>query len=375
MLIKQQMRRVRLAVVALGLIGVAPSVFAAGGDTNYSTPIANTASVNYSVSGVPQTVINSSPTGNSTPGAGAGAATSFVVDKRIMFIAEETDGAATVTSPGLTQVVTVFRVTNTSNGAQDFRIAADNTQPPAAIFGRADAFDMSNFTLHVSTAACSTATMATPAFAGEAATTFIGALAEDSCRYVFVRSDTPVSPTAANGLASTVRLVVSASTTGSNGATLETQSGAADNAAAVDVVFAETGTANGNAINNGVSLAFDQYFVGTLTVTKTAAVISDGFSPVGQAKAIPGAVVEYTISVQNNGLVTTGASLAEVIPPNTAYVAGSTTVNGVARADVSGAMPFVGGASINSPSAAAGVINPGATAAEIAVVRFRVTIL
>jgi uncharacterized repeat protein (TIGR01451 family) len=374
MLIKQQMRRVRLAVVALGLIGVAPSVFAAGGDTNYSTPIANTASVNYSVSGVPQTVINSSPTGNSTPGAGAGAATSFVVDKRIMFIAEETDGAATVTSPGLTQVVTVFRVTNTSNGAQDFRIAADNTQPPAAIFGRADAFDMSNFTLHVSTAACSTATMATPAFAGEAATTFIGALAEDSCRYVFVRSDTPVSPTAANGLASTVRLVVSASTTGSNGATLETQSGAADNAAAVDVVFAETGTANGNVVNNGVSMAFDQYFVGTLTVTKTAAVISDGFSAAGQAKAIPGAVVEYTISVQNNGLVTTGASLAEVIPPNTAYVAGSTTVNGVARADVSGAMPFVGGASINSPSAAAGVINPGATAAEIAVVRFRVTI-
>ena len=375
MLIKQQMRRVRLAVVALGLIGAAPSVFAAGGDTDYSTAINNTASVNYSVSGVPQTVIQSSPTGNSTPGAGAGfgAPTTFVVDKRIMFIAEETNGAATVTSPGLTQVVTVFRVTNTSNGAQDFRIAADNTQPPAVIFGRADAFDMSNFTLHVSSAAC-TSTMSTPTYAGEAATTFIGALAEDACRYVFVRSDTPVSPTAANGLASTIRLVVSASTTGSNGATLETQSGAADNPAAVDVVFAETGVANGNVVNNGVSLAFDQYFVGTLTVTKTAAVISDGFSPAGQAKAIPGAVVEYTISVQNNGLVTSGAALTEIVPANTTYVAGSTTLNGVARADVAGAMPFVGGGSINSPSAAAGVINPGATAAEIAVVRFRVTI-
>ena len=94
----------------------------------------------------------------------------------------------------------MFRVTNTSNGAQDFRIAADNVQPPAAIFGRADAFDMSNFTLHISAAACSTATMTTPTYAGEAATTFIGALAEDSCKYVFVRSDTPVSPTAANGL-------------------------------------------------------------------------------------------------------------------------------------------------------------------------------
>src|SRR6188768_691681 len=107
MLIKQQLRRVRLAVVALGLIGVAPSVFANGGDTNYNTDIQNTASVNYSVSGVPQTVIQSSPTGNSTPGAGAsfGAPTTFKVDKRIMFVAEETDGAETVTSPGLTQVV------------------------------------------------------------------------------------------------------------------------------------------------------------------------------------------------------------------------------------------------------------------------------
>src|SRR5881394_2085508 len=119
MFIKQQIRRVRLAVVALGLIGVVPSAFAAGTDTNYNTDINNTASVNYSVSGVAQTVINSSPTGNSTPGAGNGAVTTFKVDKRIMFIAEETNGAATVTSPSLTQVVTVFRVTNTSNGAQD----------------------------------------------------------------------------------------------------------------------------------------------------------------------------------------------------------------------------------------------------------------
>jgi uncharacterized repeat protein (TIGR01451 family) len=378
MLIKQQLRRVRLAVVALGLIGVAPSVFAAGSDTNSGTPITNTASVNYSVSGVAQTVIQSSPTGNSNPGVGNGTATSFLVDKRIMFIAEETDGAATVTSPTLTGVVTVFRVTNTSNGAQDFRIAADNNQPPAAIFGRADAFDMQNFTLHISTAACSTATMATPAFIGgatEPATTFIPALAEDSCKYVFVRSDpvtTPAPPL--NGTASTIRLVVTATTTGSLGVTNETQSGVADNPAAVDVVFAETGTANGNVANNGVSLAFDQYLVGTLTVTKTATVISDPISAAGQYKAIPGAVVEYTISVQNSGLVTSGAALTELIPTNTAYVAGSTTLNGVARADVSGAMPFVGGGSINSPSAAAGVINPGSTAAEIAVVRFRVTI-
>ena len=106
--IKQQMRRARLAVVALGLIGATPSAFAAG--TDFGTDITNTASVNYSVSGVPQTAINSSPTGNSTPGT-AGVPTTFKVDKKIIFVAEETNNAATVTSPGLTQVVTVFRVT------------------------------------------------------------------------------------------------------------------------------------------------------------------------------------------------------------------------------------------------------------------------
>ena len=371
----KQLRRARLAVVALGLIGASPAAFAVG--TDFGTDITNTASVNYSVSGVPQTVINSSPTGNSTPGAGAGAPTTFEVDKKIIFVAEETNGAATVTSPGLTQVVTVFRVTNTSNGSQDYRIAADNVQPVPVvnIFGRVDAFDMSNFTLHVSAAACNTATMTTPTFAGEAAATHIEQLPEDACRYVFVRSDTPVSPTAANGLASTIRLVVTATTDASNGVTAEAESGVADNPAVVDVVFAEAGVLNGNVVEDGISMAFDQYFVGTLTVTKTAAVISDGFSPAGQAKAIPGAVVEYTISVQNNGLVTSGAALTEIVPANTTYVAGSTTLNGAAVTDVAGTMPYVGGGAINSPAAAAGVINPGSTAAEIAVVRFRVTIL
>src|SRR5690349_19419292 len=182
MLIKQQLRRVRLAVVALGLIGVAPSVFAAGGDTNFSTPITNTASVNYSVSGVPQTVIQSSPSGNSTPGAGNGTATTFKVDKKVMFVAEETNSAATVTSPGLTGVITVFKVSNTTNGAQEFALEASNTQPSPVqqIFSRADSFDMTNFSIHVSAAACALATTVTPTFANEPATTFLPAIGEDS---------------------------------------------------------------------------------------------------------------------------------------------------------------------------------------------------
>ena len=78
---KQHSRRVALAVVALALGGLAPSAFAAGTDTNFNTDINNRASVNYSVSGVAQTVIRSSPAvgGNSAPGAAGGADTTFKV--------------------------------------------------------------------------------------------------------------------------------------------------------------------------------------------------------------------------------------------------------------------------------------------------------
>jgi len=128
-------------------------------------------------------------------------------------------------------------------------------------------------------------------------------------------------------------------------------------------------------LNDGISFAYDQYLVGTLTVTKLAAVISDGFTTnPANAKAIPGAIVEYTITVHNDGLVTSAATLTEVIPTNTTYVAGSTTLNGAAVADVAGAMPYVNPAAISSPGQAAGVILANTTPAQRAVVKFRVTI-
>jgi uncharacterized repeat protein (TIGR01451 family) len=373
---KQHTRRVALAVVALSLGGLAPSAFAAGTDTNADVSITNRASVNYSVSGVPQTVIRSSPLGNSTPGAGAGADTTFKVDRKLMFLVEETNAAATVSSPGLTNVVAVFRVTNNTNGPEDFQLNASNAATPPALFTQNydDDFDMNNLRARVSGAACSTATMTTPSYAGET-TTYIEQLGEDACKYVFILSDTPSTALAANGNTSVVKLEARPTTDLSNGATLEQPTTLADDPTVVEAVFAESGVLLGNAVNDGISFAYDVYLVGTLTVTKTAAVISDGFTsnPLF-AKSIPGAVVEYTISVQNDGLVTSGATLTEVIPTNTAYVAGSTTLNGVAVADVAGAMPYINPAAINSPGQAAGVILANTTVAQRAVVKFRVTI-
>jgi uncharacterized repeat protein (TIGR01451 family) len=374
---KQHTRRVALAVVALSLGGLAPSAFAATTDTNFDTSIVNRASVNYSVSGVPQTVIRSAPgAGNSTPGAGGGSDTTFKVDKKLMFLTEETNAAATVTSPGLTNVVAVFRVTNNSNGPEDFQLNPSNATSPPALFTQNydDDFDMNNLRARVSAAACSTSTMATPTYAGET-TAYIEQLGEDACKYVFILSDTPSTALAANGNTAVVKLEVRPTTDPSNGATLEAPTAAVDDPTVVEAVFAESGVLLGNAVNDGISFAYDVYLVGTLTVIKTAAVISDGFTLVAaNAKAIPGATIEYTISVQNDGLVTSGATLTEAIPANTTYVAGSTTLNGATVADVAGAMPYVNPGAINSPGQAAGVILANTTVAQRAVVKFRVTI-
>lgn len=84
-----------------------------------------------------------------------------------------------------------------------------------------------------------------------------------------------------------------------------------------------------------------------------------------------GQTLTYTITVPNTGAAnSTGTTLTDLIPSGTGYVAGSTTLNGVSVPDVSGNMPYVAGALINSPSLAAGVIGAGASA----VIRFQVLV-
>src|SRR5687768_5971612 len=52
-------------------------------------------------------------------------------------------------------------------------------------------------------------------------------------------------------------------------------------------------------------------------------------------------ILEYTINVNNLSTQNlTAAKLMDNIPAGSAYIAGSTTLNGTAVADVSGTMPF-----------------------------------
>src|SRR5262249_51553755 len=66
---------------------------------------------------------------------------------------------------------------------------------------------------------------------------------------------------------------------------------------------------------------------------------------------IAGDTLRYTITVKNIGNAdAANMTLRDAVPANTAYVAGSTTLNGAAVADVAGASALVNGMAINSPA-------------------------
>src|SRR5262249_4227655 len=65
---------------------------------------------------------------------------------------------------------------------------------------------------------------------------------------------------------------------------------------------------------------------------------------------LAGETLRYTITVKNIGNADAqNVVLRDAVPANTAYVAGSTTLNGAAVADVAGLSPLVSSMTINSP--------------------------
>jgi uncharacterized repeat protein (TIGR01451 family) len=181
---------------------------------------------------------------------------------------------------------------------------------------------------------------------------------------IFVLANVPAAAT--NGQYASIRLQAQAAAAGSSGATLAVETAAADNPAVVDIVFADAG-------RDASETADGQYAIqsAALSVSKAVAVISDPFNTTNP-KAIPGAVVEYTINIENTGAVAaTNLSLTDAIPANTTYLAGSlrrdaTTLTDAADAD--------GGQANGAPVTNIAVTIPSIAAAGTSIVRFRVTV-
>ncbi len=302
----KMMRRAGLAVFAAGAFGSWQTALAVG--TAANTTINGQATVSYSVGTVAQTPIESSPTGNSTPGGGA--PTSFVVDHRVDLTVSEVSGGNTPATPGQLNLVTGFLVTNTGNAAQGFQLTPANLTG-GALFGNTDNSDAANLRVFVDSNANGVYDVK------DATATEIYTLAADAGVAVFIVADIP--GTAIDGSFANVQLGARAAVAGTNGATLATETAGADTPGAVDVVFGDAG-------NDATEVAADQYAIASaaLSVRKTSVVVEDPVNGTTDPKAIPGAYVEYEVQISNTGTASaTGIQITDPLPANTAFRTGA----------------------------------------------------
>jgi uncharacterized repeat protein (TIGR01451 family) len=282
--------------------------------TDAGVTVSNMATVAYDVGLIAQTPIESDPAGNNAAGPGIGNPTEFLVDRRVSFTLIETSGGPTTpVAPGDNNVIASFTLLNTSNAIMDFDLGVIDLAGP--VFGIPDSTDLVNYRIR---AGNGQGAGGVPTLADD---DFVDELDEEGVVEIYVFADAP--GTVLNGEYANIRLtataaddVLAAATPGVLDAILVEDPGA-DDPTEIETVFGDTD-------NNGFEEADDSYEIITaaaLDITKIATVISD---PFGSGKAVPGAVIEYTITIDN----TTGASAAtnvvitDLIDSNVTYQTG-----------------------------------------------------
>lgn len=299
------------SLLALGLFaGNSPTALAAG--TASGVSIDNSATVDYQVGGIAQAQLTSNTV-------------SFVVDNRVDVTVAESNTTYVDVIPGSTAQVLTFTVTNTGNTAQDFALSAAPGSDP---FGGTDNFDATNPLVFVESGA-------TAGYqAAEDTATFIDELAPDASATVYVIADIPVAQL--NGDIAAYSLTADAHDAGAAGLGGETLATVGGNTAGVDVVLGDA-AGDTDAANQGDHSDSGAYRVlsAALSVAKSVTVVSDLFNGTVDPKAIPGATVRYTITVQNTSATTdaTNVVVVDAPPANTTYAPGSITLDTVPQTD------------------------------------------
>jgi len=286
-------KRVGLVCVALGSIAISQQSLAAG--TSSTVTISNTATVNYQVTGVAQTPVNSN-------------AATFRVDNKVNLTLTHVGAAQTTVFAGQPNGTVAYRLDNLGNTDQGYSFTLVNLG--------GDGFDVTGETARVSTQACTPGSTTAPAYVpGTDNLQVVDTLAPDTCRWVFFVGNTPVGT--ANGLIANVTLQAITRIAGTAGVTLQPQtgSGIADDKDNVDVVFADTG-------KDATETTAGAYIVSTaaLAVAKSSTVISDPFNLAVFPKAIPGATMEYAITLTNTGGASASVvTISDPVPANTTF--------------------------------------------------------
>lgn len=262
---------VRLGATAVALL-LGQQAMAAG--TDPGTQIDNTATVSYSVGSVEQTALTDT--------------VSFVVDRRVDFTLTVVDDTVEAIAPGQQDVWVDFLVAHTGNSDLDFDV--DVVQLIGGTFGNpvvTDNVDLNNLEWAVSTQSV----LGGDADPAQGGPQFIDELPEDDSIRIRVWGDADLLLNLVNGDAAGVALTVTAHEAGAAGLGALLTAGA-DTALGVENVFNDTD-------NDGTETANDGWQVTApdLAVTKDYAVFSD---PLNSGYPIPGAVIEYTVTIVNS---------------------------------------------------------------------------
>ena len=286
--------RAALITTALSL-AMANNAFAAG--TASGTVIGNTATIGYSVDGTEQVSIDASAT--------------FKVGTKVNLTLVESGNGATSVAPDSDLQATTFTLTNIGNAAQGYNLEAANLT--------GDNFDVTTFAYYLDDGNGSFDS-------NDTAISFVDSLAAEASIVIHV---TASIGTQIDGDQSNISLtaVTTADNTGGSAivALVETAGGYVSGD--IQIVFADDLGATTGA-RDASSVAFDAYLVvtATLTVSKTTAVYSDPANGTTDAKAIPGAILTYTITIVNTGSATaTAVNIQDSL--NAEIVAGTVVFN------------------------------------------------
>jgi len=288
-------RRIHASAILATLFVLAASrVWGAG--TAAGTTISNQATVNYQVGGIAQTAVNSNNY-------------QFLVDRKINLTIATTDVAAVSVIPGASNKVLTFTLQNTGNGTQDFALSAVARVGGTGAFGGTDNINAASVAVRVESGAHAGYQP------GEDTATYVDELAADGTATVYIVGDFS-SGTYTNGQIASYHLLAEARVGGaasSLGAAL-TETAGADTPGTVDIVFADgQGSDTADDVARDAKYSKDSDYIITaasITVVKSSTVVSDPFNGTTNPKAIPGATIEFTITLTNAAGASTATGIA-----------------------------------------------------------------
>jgi hypothetical protein len=290
-----------LLSMSIATIALLLSQQAMAQDTGAGVVISNQASIDYDVNGQDQTDILSTDI-NSPPGTAV--PTTFVVDRRVDFSIVTVVESHTQVQPG-DSGFTEFQLTNNSNATMDFALDRVNlTSADGTVWGETDTDNpLSTYEIFVDNDGSGAPDVINDY-------DYVDELAPGGTVTIYVFAT--AGATLPNGTYDNFTLNATAADTVDASANpdaldpLLTQAGGADNPTVIENVFANDNGEDGS--GNATEGASDGFNVTSaqLVITKEARVVS---APFGSEKAIPGAVIEYTVTLDNSA----GAEAAESV--------------------------------------------------------------